>query len=524
MAGKITRMGLIKQLLQLHQNGTAVKAMARILGISKNTVKNYLAKLEALGLDYKRLLAMDDAPLEALFHSGNPAYKTDQRYEGFIAQLDYFKTELGRRGVTRQLLWKEYLAKTPSGYSYTQFCYHLGQQLAAANPSMVLEHIPGQKLYIDFAGDKLSYCDIETGQVIACEVFVATLPATDFCFAMAVANQTTEEFLYALACCLKAIGGVPQSIVCDNLKAAVVKANRYEPEINRALEDFANHYGTTIVPTRAYRPKDKALVENQVKMIYRRVYAPLRNCQFFSLKELNQAIARMVLEHNQTRRQQKDFCRQEQFLAQERHLLKALPSSDFELKHYCTYKVAKNNHILLCQDRHYYSVPYSLIGTEVKVVYTRAMVYIYSRGQQVAVHQRDRLSGTYTSTPAHLCSAHQHYLQRSPQYYKDKASKISTLFETYIAKLFDNQRPPEQLYRQCDGLLSLARKTEQQIFEKVCQWALDVEVYSYPFILKCIKNKTYLMEESKPPEALPEHSNVRGKAYFENINKSLSTN
>jgi transposase len=515
MAGKTTRMSTIKQLLQLHKQGVAIKQMARILHISKNTVKEYLAKYKALGLDLDRLLAQDDIALEAMFHSGNPSFKTDERYEEFMSQMDYLQKELSRKGVTRLGLWQEYILKHPRGYRFTQFCFHLNQQQVASKPSMVLTHQAGEKLFIDFAGDKLCYCDKSTGELIPCEVFVATLPASDYCFAMAVPSQRSDDFLHALERCLIAIGGVPKMIVCDNLKSGVIKANRYEPEINHALEDFANHYGTTIVPTRSYKPKDKALVENQVKNVYRRVYAPLRNVHFFDLQSLNASIAQMVHKHNQTRMQLKPYCREEYFLAEEKHMLNPLPRERFEVKHYAQYKVAKNNHVQLSEDKHYYSVPYTRIGTTVKVIYTQNIVRIYAKGEQIAVHQRIKTPGGYSTNREHLCSTHRHYLDRSPDYYITQAAKVSVPLFNYVRAFFDQKRPPEQLYRQCDGLLSLARKTDRDIFDKACSRALVNEVYSYMFVKNVIENKAIETEPSQLKIPLPNHDNIRGKGHYQ---------
>lgn len=515
MAGITTRMSSIKQLLKLHKQGVSKKQMARVLSISRNTVREYLAKYDALNLDLERLLALDDIALEVMFHSGNPAFKADERYEDLISKMDYLRGELTRTGVTRKVLWQEYILKNPMGYRFTQFCFHLNQQLLASNPSMVLTHQPGEKLFIDFAGDKLGYCDKSTGEIILCEVFVATLPASDYCFAIAVPSQQSGDFLYALERCLSAIGGVPKMIVSDNLKSAVTKANRYEPEINRAMEDFANHYGTTILPTRAMRPKDKALVENQVKNVYRRVYAPLRNMQFFDLQSLNASITEMVHKHNQTRMQLKPWCREEYFLAQEKHLLSPLPIHGFEIKHYAEYKVAKNNHIQLSEDKHFYSVPYIWIGSKVKVVYTRTLVRIYAKGEQIAVHQRINVMGRYTTNREHLCSTHKHYLDRSPDYYITQAAKVSVPLFNYIRAIFDQNRPPEQLYRQCDGLLGLARKTDRDLFDKACSKALITEVYSYMFVKNVIENKAVELTPQQLQIPLPNHQNIRGKDHYQ---------
>jgi hypothetical protein len=173
----------------------------------------------------------------------------DVRFGHFKGKFDYFSKELCRVGVTKRLLWEDYRSDYPVGYSHSQFCFHLSQQLVARKPSMVLQHSAGEKLFIDFAGKKLSYIDPDTGEVVSCQVFVACLPYSDYSFAMAVRSQSVSDFLYALGCCIQELGGVPQVLVPDNMKSAIIKASRYEPDVNRALEDFANHYHTTVIPT-----------------------------------------------------------------------------------------------------------------------------------------------------------------------------------------------------------------------------------------------------------------------------------
>ena len=506
-------MSQIKQLLQLHHQGKAKKYIARSLGISKNTVKAYLEKASLDKMDIPALLKLEDPVLEGRFHPGNPSYK-DNRYEQFKDHIDYFIKELGRVGVTKQLLWEEYKRDYPQGYSHSQFCYHLKQHQVASKPSMVLLHKAGEKLYMDFAGKKLSYINPATGEIIYCQVFVACLPYSDYSFVMAVRSQGVEDFLFALSCCLNELGGVPQLLVPDNLKSAITKASPYEPGVNRALEDFANHYGTTVVPARSRKPKDKALVENQVKMIYNRVYAKVRNLQFFDLPSLNTAITEKVRDHNQTRMQQKSYCREERFLADEKHLLQPLPKQSFEVKYYRELKVAKNNHLYLAQDKHYYSVPYVHTGSRVKVIYTRSMVSVYSKGKRIAVHIRDYKKGGYSTQKDHLCSSHQHYLDRSPEYYMNKAMANSERLHKLFRLLFSQDRHPEQLYRSCDGLLSLSRKANPEVFEKACQMAIEHQNYSYGFVLNIIKNKMTDQQDTAHKQVLPNHKNIRGKDYY----------
>lgn len=518
MAAKTKPMSQIKQLLQLQAHKQSIRFIARSLSLSRNTVKNYLLKAAAFPVSIDDLLELSDPALEAMFHAGSPAYKEDKkRYDYFKARIDYYLLELRKPGVTRHLLWQEYISTQVEGFRYTQFCFHLKQQSKASNPSMILTHVAGEKLFVDFAGTKLSYVDMNTGDTIECQVFVACLPYSDYSFAMAVRSQCVEDFLYALSCCLQSFGGAPQMIVSDNLKSAVIKANRYEPELNRCMEDFANHYGCTVVPTRAIHPKDKALVENQVKLIYQRVYAKLRNITFTSFSALNEGISEKVLDHNQTRMQLKPYCREERFLSDERHLLAPLPLQTYEIKYYKEYKVAKNNHIQLSQDKHYYSVPYIYIGTQVKVIYTRTMVRIYAGGNQIAVHSRDKSMGRYTTDREHLCSAHNHYNDRSPAYYVNKAKRKSQIFGGFVELLFMQGKHPEQLYRSCDGLLVLCQKTELADFEKACQIAIDNQQLTYTFVKKVIENKMTKQTDadlSIQQKVLPAHENIRGKAYY----------
>lgn len=511
MAGKPKRMSIIKQLIYLHRQGMGKKTIANKLGISKNTVKSYLYKIESGGFDTSTLLSLEAPELEAKLFAGTPSYKEQNRYEHLVSRLPYYAKELNKTGVTQYLLWQEYLEENPDGYRKTQFCHHLNQYLRTQKPTMVLQHKAGEKLFIDFAGKPLSYIDKSTGEIIQCQVFVACLPYSDYCFAMAVHSQKIEDFIEALSHCLKHFGGVPQVLVPDNLKSAVVRSNRYEPCINQVLEDFANHYGTTVTPARVRRPQDKALVENQVKLIYSRVYAKLRNRYFFDIHSLNKAIFEMVLLHNQTRMQQKDYCREEKFIADEKHTLKPLPETAFEIKYYKEYKVAKNNHIQLVEDKHYYSVPFTYIGSKVKVVYTRNLVNIYAKGDKIACHVRNYQKGKYTTNREHLCSAHNHYLDRSPEYYLSKAQFSDNLHKLF-EHIFNQPKHPEQLYRTCQGLLNLCRVSNKNEFDKACQIALDNHSYSYQFILNILKNKMTADTGQTIDLPLPEHSNIRRRS------------
>jgi transposase len=506
---------MVKQILQLHLQGWSNRAIANEPGIDKETVNVHIRKVKANGFAIEELLKLEDPELERVFMAGSAAY-ADPRYDRLKELLPHYEQELKRKHVTRGLLWKEYIAVHPDGYRYTQFCFHLNQLPVARKPAAHIEHSPGEKLYIDFAGDTVEFCDRDTVEVRKAQVFVATFPYSNYTFAMACASRSTDDFLHALACCLSSFGGSPKIVVPDNLKAAVIKTGRYEPDLNKIMEDFANHYGFVVLPARVRRSRDKASVENEVKIIYHRVYARLRDRTFFSIEDINQAFREKVREHNQTRMQRNEYSREEKFLSEEKPALIPLPSAVFEKKYYTELLVAGNNYIYLGRDKHYYSVPYAYIGKKVLVIYTRTLVQIYCDGRSIAILQR-RTGFGYTTVHDHLCSSHRHYLNRSPAYYIEQGGKRSAVLEKLICRIFEKAQTPETVYNRCEGLLGLYRKTEHQIFERACQIALDNGQLTFKFVENVIKNRTWLLFETGEDDeqtSLPEPDCVRGREYY----------
>lgn len=295
MAGKPISMSDFKQAILLKKQGMSNRRIAAELGINKETVNNKFNFIDSRGLSLDELLKLDDVELQKVFHGGHSAI-TDSRHEHFLSHLDYFREQLKDPHVTRYLLWEEYKKDFPDGYGKSQFFHHLSQNLKVAKVTTVLSdlYVPGQMLMIDYAGDTLPVVDATTGEVTDVQIFVATMPFSDYAFAYAVPSQTVEDFIHALRMCLEHLGGVPQIVKLDNLKAGVIKYDRHEPELNRALQDMGNHYHFVAQPCRPRKPTDKALVESCVRRIYNRVYAKLRKMTFHSIGELNKALARAV--------------------------------------------------------------------------------------------------------------------------------------------------------------------------------------------------------------------------------------
>ncbi len=378
-----------------------------------------------------------------------------------------------------------------------------------------------QKLFVDFAGDTLEYVNTETGEMIKVQVFVACLPYTDYAFALCIPSQRVEDFLYAISKCMDAIGGVPKILVTDNLKSAVIKADKYEPTLNKALEDMGNHYRFVTIPCRPYSPTHKALVENQVKIIYRRVYAKLRNTTFYSLEDLNEAVCQKMLEHNQTRMQQRPYSREEQFFAVEKNALSPLPEQPYQMKFTCDLQVRNDGFVYLARDKHYYSVPFVHIGKRSHVIYTRTLVKIFVNNEVVATHER-HLGFGHTHKNEHLASNSNAILSRSPEYYQEKADKHSAVFKQLVSDMFldleQRQIPPEFKYKTCDFMLSIGRKTPVADFEQACQIAIQNRSYSGKFLQNVISNLNVDKAQSESKERInpqpTNHENMRGNSYY----------
>jgi transposase len=511
MAGKVKPMSIVKQiLLQAHQ-GKSRKSITRSVGVSKNTVRRYIQLAQGSGHTLEELINMDDPTLEMILHRSVSISKS--HYEDLENQFPRMREELKQTGVNRFVLWGEYRRRYPDGYSYSQFCWYYQQWLKAQNASMIMEHEPGDKVFVDFAGKKLSYHDPETDKDIEVEFFAGVLGYSQLGFACAVASQSSEDFLLAARRMLQYFGGSPNSIVTDNLKSSVVKASRYEPEIAQTFSDFCNHYQMACLPTRVAKPKDKALVEGLIRILYSRIYAPLRNRTFYSLNEINMAIAELLEVHNDMAFTRRPESRRQVFEQQEKELLQALTPTVFEVKHYRKSTVQKNSHIVLGEDKHYYSVPMRYIGRQVMVIYTAEDVNIFYEGERVAYHQRNRRPNKYTTVSDHLPSRHKYVLGLTPDQFIDWGKSIDEDVSLYVENLIARKNHPEQAYKSCQGIQSLTRKLGKDKLVNACRIGLELKVYNYMFIKNVMENRQNHPETSM--SSLPLHENIRGPQAYQ---------
>jgi transposase len=505
----------IRQLLQLKIGGHSNRKIAALTGIHRNSVNAYVLDLEACEQSFEELLALSDEELGVLFSSRGTIQK--ERYEALSKHFEYFRQELKKPGCTKQVLWEEYLVKTPDGYSYTQFCEHLRRWLKQVNGSGKLIHKAGDKLYIDYTGKKLHYIDQASGELVEVEVFVGILPCSGYTFVEASASQQLHHFIGSMNNCLRFFGGSPQAIVPDNLKSAVTKGSKYEPTVNKSFKDFALHYGSVINPTRTYSPQDKALVEGAVKLVYQRIFYPISKMTFFSLAELNKEIALRLETYNDQLISHIKLSRKQQFLTIEQAHLSTLPAENYELKTYRKATVQKMGYVFLSADKNYYSVPYRFIGKKVEVSYDYQNVFISYNNERISTHPRSYKPGAYTTISEHLSSSHQFYQNWSPDYFARLARPYGSQVETYLTALIDSKPYPEIAYKQCLGILSLTKKFDKSRLNKACERGLGLSRYGYHIIHNILINKMDLADGqlATPEEPIIEHLNIRGAAYYQ---------
>lgn len=516
MAGKTITMSKVKQIIRLRERGVALQTIAKGVGISRNTVKKYLRLIEVKGYSHQDLLDTEDEQLEGLL--ADPDQVSQARCETLSGMFPYMEKELQRTGVTRWILWGEYKEKYPDGYSYAHFCYHLRQWMATSSATMHFEHSPADKMYLDFAGKKLHWVDPNTGEVNPVEVYVALLGYSQLTYVQAVCSQKKEDFIGATENALHYFGGVPHVLVPDNLKSAVHKANKYEAELNQDFADFANHYNTSVLPARSNKPRDKALVENAVRIVYSRIYARLRDQIFHSVQELNRAIAELLESHNHQPFQKTDQSRREKYEQEERGQLMPLAQSRYELKKFKFVKVMKNSHIHLSEDKHYYSLPYRFIGRKVKMIYSPTQVSVYYNRERIAYHKRDLKRFGYTTLKEHLPSAHQFVSDWNPDKFLSWAAAIDPQVKQYITVVLESKAYPEQAYRSCVGILSQEKKVGRQRLINAIERATYYGAYNYKIIDRILRGGLDRLKENAASDkqtSLPFHENIRGATSYQ---------
>jgi len=494
------------------------RRIAAATGVSVGAVSQYAALAVRAGFTaWEQIEALSETELQRRIWGRHEDLRREvTRGSRVIPEFAWVHRELRRKGVTLHLLWQEYVAANPDApvFQYTQFTQRYRDWVGMQRRSMRQVHRAGEKLFIDYAGQTVPIRDPGGGADRKAQVFVAVLGASNYTFACATATQSMADWSGAIIAALEFIGGVPQMIVPDNARALIGEPDRYEPQAQRTVADLAAHYGTVVLPARPYRPRDKAKVEVAVQVVERWILARLRNARFFSLMELNHAIARLLTDLNDRPFARLPGNRREWFESLDRPALAALPRARYELARFKTCRVSIDYHVDI--DGHYYSVPHVLVGQQVDARVSRFSVEILYRGQRVAAHPVSHKRGAHTTTPEHMPAAHRAHAQWSPSRLIGWGERIGPATAALVRHLLDSKPHPEQGYRACLGLLAAARKYGAARLEAACVRARSIGAMNRRSVLSILAAG---LDQQAPLASdadwsTPAHENVRGPTYY----------
>ena len=502
----------IKKVIELYCNTSlSNRDIERASQLPSSTVNDYIKRFKDSTLTFSELSDLNESEVyQRLFSEPvKPRGKTKPDF----AKIN---RELRKKNITRQLLWEEYKEQLPEGMGYTQFCYHLSEWQKKLNVSMRQIHKAGEKLFVDYSGLKGEITDRMSGKKTLVDIFVATLGASGYTYAESSANQRLESFIDSHVNTFEFFEGVTQILVPDNLKSAVTKAHRYDPEINGSYQDMADHYNTVIIPARPYSPKDKSKVELAVKLVQRWILAKIRNEIFFTVEELNKRIRDLLDYYNGKKIKKLGKSRKELFLGLDKPALAALPINRYEFKNVRWRRVNLDYHIEV--EGSYYSVPYQLTGKEVLAKYNQRVVEISYNNKIIAFHPRLCEDNQASTNKEHMPDSHRRYAEVSPSSLIKQAKAIGTQTGRLIHKIISEDKHPEKGYRSAYGILKAARKHKNDKEVELASakmLALDIKrVFHFESILK---RKTWQIGEDETillPEINPGSENIRGNEYY----------
>lgn len=505
----------IREVLKLHyEDGFKNRDIANSVGISPSTVSTYLTRAKMFGVSWPLPEQLNDEQLYAhLFpqESGARAVKRP------TPDLQWIHKELKRKGVTLLLLWYEYRSQYPDGYGYSRFCEMYREFSGKLTPVMRITHHAGDKLFVDYSGLTVPWIDRETGVIHKAEIFVAVLGASNYTFIEAAESQSLRHWIHAHIRGFEFFGGLTTSVVPDNLKSGVTQPHLYDPDINATYQEMANYYNIAVIPARSRSPKDKAKVEVGVQGIQRWILAPLRDCTFFSIVEINAAIAPLLKAYNERPFQQLAGSRYSQFLELDRPALKPLPMHRYQFAEWKRAKAGIDYHVTI--DKHHYSIPWRYLGERIEVRISDHTIECFLNGKRIALHQRSFKPG-HTTQNEHMPKAHQDYVKWTPERLHQWAVGIGEHTAKLIDEVIGLHKIPQQGYRACLGILRMSKKYGKERLENAAIRALHIGAIRYKNIESILKNGLDKQPLQKPAsvntaaDITNHHENVRGSNYY----------
>jgi transposase len=489
------------------------REVARSVGKARSTVADYVLRFTVAGLVWPLVPPLDEDALERLLFA-----EVIGRAEKAAANMGDVDLELRRKGVTLQLLWEEY-AREHEGraYQYSWFCERYQEWRRKQRISMRQVHVAGRKMFVDFSGDGLALTDPRTGERRRVELFVATLGASSMTYACATLDQTLASWVEGMTRALEAFGGVTELVVPDNPRALVTRVDRYAPDLNRTVVDWAEHYGTCVIPARPYKPKDKAKVEAAVLVAQRWVVAVLRNRVFHTITDINEAIDGLMERINQRVMKNHGSSRAQLFAALDAPALRPLPVNRFQFATWHKARVHPDYHVQV--EKHFYSVPYIHRGQAVMVRVKLSTVEILLRGNCIATHSRSRRRFGHTTLEEHMPSSHKAMkLSSSVDELMRRAERVGPNVHALFGEMTRSRQHPEYAIRGMQGILALRHSYPDARVDAACARVMRFRTLTATSVRSILKSGLdQLASETTPQTEMPaQHQNLRGGSYFLN--------
>lgn len=508
--GKITMRKISEILRQRYDLKLKVREIAASINVATGSVSRYLQRAKAAGITWPLPPQLTEEELyNQLFLPVEKQCKNRP-----VPDWEWVHREVRKKGMSLLLLWREYRETQPDGLCYSQFCHHFLQYKKSVTPIMRQVHKAGEKSFVDYAGMKMPWLDVKTGEVHEAEIFVGCLGASQFTFVEATRSQQLPDWIQSHIHMFEYFGGVSEIVVPDNLKSGVNKAHRYDPDINANYQYLGEHYGIAIVPARAAEPKDKAKVENAVGCIERQILAPLRHHTFTSLTEMNMAIQKRLIDFNNQSFQKMKTSRRELFESIDKPALKPLPPHRYQYAEWKKVKVNVDYHFVF--DDNYYSVPFKYIHQKIELRISGNTIECFFKNQRIAAHARIYKKYKHATLAEHMPPTHRAHAEWTPDRMLRWANKIGTHTTEYIDRMMASRSFPQQAFRACLGLLRLGNQFGNERLEKACKKALVIGATRYQQVESILKNHLEDVPDKESESAqLSLHDNIRGPGYYQ---------
>ena len=492
--------------------------IAICVGISKGSVHNILEKFKSQSISYEELMRLSEQQIALLFY---PKTKRALGDKSEAPKFEELAQELSKPDTTVQILFEEYRKKNPEGIGRSSFYNGIKKVTQKLKVDLHIEHIGGEKLYLDYSGDKLRYYDDDLKKGIEVEVFLASWGASSKCYLEVSPSQKKEDWIASNMRALRYFGGSPKYLVPDNLKSAVIKADFYDPTINEAYRKMAEHFGTTVLPARSRKPKDKAVVEANVKAVQQRIFTKMRNEKFYSFEELQARCKELLEIFNAEVMQKHKRTRNERFFQLDEPYLTELPNQNFDLLDVeLDIKVLKDHHVNYRGN--YYSVPWEWTGSKVEIWNRGLLLEIYCKGEMIATHSISKNDGEYITTESHRPPHHQFIKRLKPCYVLSEASEVGPQTLSAFRNIIEFHKGHcEIAVRKCLGILRLRKQFTDERVEKAIDKAMQLAFVKESDLRRILEqnlensplwNNTNEMEDTS--EKITEHENIRGSSHY----------